>query len=118
MTDNEIIKALECCYVKGKTCDNCPTNDFECLRLEEMVLELINRQKAEIERLTINMNAFGLGMKREAERADTARVEAINELVERIKEKTFYIGSWQELACVDVADIENIVNEMVGDSDV
>ena len=32
-------------------------------------------QQAEIEKLTINMNAFGLGMKREKERADTIKAE-------------------------------------------
>lgn len=50
MTDNEIIKALECCS-KGD-CDNCPNNYGSCCyRLAKKSLDLINRQKAEIEKL-------------------------------------------------------------------
>ena len=80
---NETKKALECCVNAGN-CVDCPLNRSDigamCIK-QNMInaLELINRQKAEIERLTINMNAFGLGMKREKERADTARAEAIKE---------------------------------------
>lgn len=59
MTDNEIIKALECC-TKGTTsdvCDDCPLRTTDICTEEEngvlkLALDLINRQKAEIERLT------------------------------------------------------------------
>ena len=56
MTDNEIIKALECC-ANGKSCyDVCPFDDkfgiISCTKkLSNATLDLINRQKAEIERL-------------------------------------------------------------------
>lgn len=52
MTDNEIIKALECC-VGNKGCDDCPLYAKEsCFVVEEKaLLDLINRQKAENERL-------------------------------------------------------------------
>lgn len=56
MNDNDIIKALECC--KDRRCDICvrQCNHFAeesiCrLDLIEHALDLINRQKAEIERL-------------------------------------------------------------------
>ena len=50
MTDSEIVKALECCLIKD--CDNCPFDQFKCEPgLEKESLALINRQKAEIERL-------------------------------------------------------------------
>ena len=54
MTDNEIIKALECCASECfNACDNCPfykqcENDEQ---LSKFALDLINRQQAEIERL-------------------------------------------------------------------
>ena len=53
MTDNEIIKALECCTADNNMCNHCPY-DNKCIDgkknlLEEDVLNLINRQKAEIE---------------------------------------------------------------------
>ena len=58
MTDNEIIKALECCTddSNGVTrCERCPyqTTDLDyCIDdLLEQALDLINRQQAEIERL-------------------------------------------------------------------
>ena len=55
MTDNEIIKALECsCSWQFKHCEGCPLEE-EYPNCAEYVtypaLELINRQKAELERL-------------------------------------------------------------------
>ena len=50
MTDEQIIKALECC--KHDDCDNCPNCFGNCeSNLATHSLDLINRQKAEIERL-------------------------------------------------------------------
>ena len=50
MTDNEIIKALKCCW--NGECNNCP-NQSNCAEISvfDSVIDLINRQKAEIERL-------------------------------------------------------------------
>lgn len=55
MTDNEIIKALECCC-KNNNCEGCPldylTFSSQCAsELAIKSLDLINRQRAEIERL-------------------------------------------------------------------
>ena len=87
MTDKEIIKALECC-MNGRCDDECPFRETRehCHNLDSLILDLINRYEAEIERLTVNMNAFGLGMKREKERADNAKAEAIKEFAERLCE--------------------------------
>ena len=78
--------------------------------------ELLAEQKAEIERLTINMNAFGLGMKREKERADTAKSEAIKEFAERLKKAKQYSLERHE-NIVPVAVVDWIVKEMVGDTE-
>ncbi len=59
MTDNEIIKALECCCNPcGNDCEECPRfyQDYdtviECgFTLMQDALALINRQQAEIDRL-------------------------------------------------------------------
>lgn len=51
MTDEEIIKALECCYTVGTPCRECPFDDTEHCNDELMgqyILDLINRQRAEI----------------------------------------------------------------------
>lgn len=50
MTDNEIIKALECCGCDNYQCDNCPYAYKTCTVYKDSI-DLINRQKAEIERL-------------------------------------------------------------------
>ena len=62
MTDNEIIKALECCCSpKVNACDDCPFHK-RCYEnnewLEKEAIDLINRQKAEIERLTAFKSYF------------------------------------------------------------
>ena len=56
MTDNEIIKALECCTDESyENCNECPysTDTLSCERLKllEDSLDLINSLKAEIKRL-------------------------------------------------------------------
>lgn len=59
MTDNEIIKALECCGSNGwgekdeRPCDKCPMQDCEDCEVElpDYALSLVNRQKAEIKEL-------------------------------------------------------------------
>ena len=63
MTDNEIIKALECC-LKGcnaEGCDDCPlyekVEDCE-IEIPIIALDLINRQKAEIEKLQSDQYAI------------------------------------------------------------
>lgn len=59
MTDEEIIKALECCITEnGGDCNDCPLDNeyYEigmggcCNKLCKEAANLINRQKAEIER--------------------------------------------------------------------
>ena len=59
MTDNEIIKALECCTIIG-VCDNCPFyNKASCgLNLRRDALTLINRQGAEIEQEKKNLRTM------------------------------------------------------------
>ena len=53
MTDNEIIKALECCTGDGLCCE-CPMWEMlsaNCIvKLNRLALELIKRQQAELER--------------------------------------------------------------------
>jgi hypothetical protein len=78
---------------------------------------VIAEKEAEIERLTINMNAFGLGMKQEKERADTIRAEAIKEFAEKLKNK-------KKLTLWGIHNhnnffhfIDNLVKEMVGEQE-
>ena len=61
MTDNEIIKALECCR-KGKCRECCMDEEYlsinECTaELAKVALDLIQRQQERIERLKDNLDA-------------------------------------------------------------
>ena len=52
MTDNDIIKAMECCRgTLHNSCYDCPLKDIAFCedKLMEYALDLINRQKAEVE---------------------------------------------------------------------
>lgn len=55
LTDEEIIKALACCSEACSACDECPLYccgaNCSSFELHRYALDLINRQKAEIERL-------------------------------------------------------------------
>ena len=58
MTDEQIIKALEVCASKEIRCNECPF-DEGCANYEiKYLLDLINRQKAEIEKLNIEFKAM------------------------------------------------------------
>lgn len=53
LTDDEIVKAFELCSVKDIDCKECPYSDTDyCGISKEEIVDLINRQKSEIERLT------------------------------------------------------------------
>ena len=54
LTDEEIVKALKNCtdIENEEGCENCPFSTGRCIDLKIHALDLINRQNAEIERLT------------------------------------------------------------------
>ena len=74
MTDEQIIKALECS----------PLNDIGGCRKKD-ALDLINRQKAEIERLNIRKKALTDITKNYDWKFAKAKTEAIKEFAERLK---------------------------------
>ena len=110
-TDDEVIKALELC---GKLdyafeeCKQCPYKKG-CATLDNNMpadaLALINRQKAEIERL----QRVGSATMR---RLVKARPEAIKEFAERLKTKSKKRVSDSYGARIYVQDIDNLVKEM------
>ena len=148
MTDNEIIKALECCCsTQVNACDDCPFYE-RCYNnnewLEKEAINLINRQKAEIdafEELT-NKNQQCIKekndvidlQKAEIERLEkgslkeamtfnsntiaNVRAEAVKEFAERLKESEYQSSDWshgEHPYVVEVDDIDNLVKEMVGE---
>lgn len=124
MTDNEIIKALECVCGKSVYCRSCPYSPrFPFAKCKEQcakdALDLINRQKAEIERYkkyyeTMETEIYSF----RKDQADVKflknkiRAEAIKEFAEAYKEQIkdytgmftddgFYISLQAALSSVD-----------------
>ena len=122
MTDNEIIKALEAKYKEAT--DGYYTHlqyggkgdEHEEKYLEEFgaVLDLINRQKAEIERLKTSNDALRMAIELCKGWEERAKAEAIKEFAERLKEtKGFAFGI--QGAFITLNSIDNLVKEMVGE---
>lgn len=105
-TDDEIIRALECCSGNGN-CKDCPYDKTGC-EFEKDALDLINRQKAEIERLRKYDEERDIRL--HARLKENARAEAIKEFAERLKEQ----ANRNDLIYyrVDDTDIDKLVKEM------
>lgn len=122
MTDNAIIKALEHCTssTTSEACNGCPLYDTTiCTEMENglqiYALDLIKRQKSEIERLR-RMVSQNEGVLPQYENLIIS--EAIKEVEERLKKSAFEcdvsfgFGREHCTEAVAVVDIDNIVKEM------
>ena len=108
LTDNEIVKALECCYdlESSAICHQCPLYQTEDCRdgyLGMQAYHLINRQKAEIERLKGWQDLL------KAEKHTLIKAEAYKEFAEKLK---FIMYPSVKL---EYKDIDNLLKELVGD---
>ena len=137
MNDNEILKALECC-ANEQGCENCPANPhrgnygFCTPPLIRAAFDLVTRQRAKIERFEKeNHEKFNKWKildnrtkQRYAELYEEAkavvRAEAIKEFAERLKEQKYQSSDWsrgEHPFVVEESDIDELVQEMVGDED-
>lgn len=115
MTDNEIIKALErcpqhteCCYCNSL--EECGNKRI----LTTSVLDLINRQNAEIERLNIESETLATQLKgayEQIHKLNMAKSEAIKEFAERLKEKLQWDVEFDNKLVFE-SDIDSLVKEM------
>ena len=117
MTDNEIVKALECCSVGTFACDEqCPCFHSKSklkvtsCRFELIgdALDLINRQKAEIERLKTDSKRLKKVQMQLDDLCKMHRVikaEAYKEFAEKLKEL---------LGVTKFSLIDNLVKELKG----
>lgn len=137
MTDTEIIKALECC--RDCNCKECPAcriidGGTHCTEIdEEEILDLINRQKAEIERLQkiivgfmdevgtwsnkydvdiSNILKLPLLAKEDWNIRNKIKAEAVKEFAERLKKKAHSYFLANLIWIVEIDDINNLVKEM------
>jgi hypothetical protein len=121
MTDAEIIKALEWWITAVHNIGSVTISKEEMLAVND----LINRQKAEIERLNVELSArMELEKIAKAEftllsayfQVKSVRAEAIKEFAERLKTQGFdgmNVVIPEDVVFVD--DIDNLVKEMVGE---
>ena len=136
MTDNEIIKVIPLedriehynkrlkevfdSYYRRHTDGAEETLEICVLResskLTYTLHDLINRQKAEIERLTDTLNATIAGQETLQRHIKTAKAEAIKAFAERLKDMHKH-NTTSVVSLVTVFDnINNLVKEMVGDN--
>ena len=129
LPDSEIVKALEICskYECARDCKECPLkSNCDVNVLETLALDLINRQKEEIEGLKKELAKPILATKdlkvsferiyrigEEKALVQALKAEAYKEFVERLKKL-------QYLSIVDMVvstkEIDNLLKELVGDS--
>ena len=115
MTDAEIVKALECCSgdAEEKYCFSCPLYAIDDCQneLNLSALDLINRQKAEIEKRDKSFIELIEVARLWEKKYENARVKAIKEFAERLKTT----NGTMDKRIVSVERIDNLVREMVDD---
>ena len=85
MTDNEIIKALECC-ISCENCDICPQHSTECVSdLLKLAYDLITCQREDIENLKIENQSLRGAANSYKIHYNEARAEAVKEFAEKLK---------------------------------
>ena len=109
MTDKEIIKAIENSIDEYDKTGIAVANN----RIDKLILDLIMRQQAEIERLKIENQAFRSSANSYKLHYNEARAKAIKEFAKRLKERQVRICDCFE--GVSIMDIDKLVNKMVGE---
>ena len=108
MTDNEIIKALKCCKSSVASCEECPMHVEGVIchgyELNRKALDLIKRQRAEIERLK----------RYNTEVAYKHYNDGIKEFAERLKETKF---KHDNDYIIYAKNIDVLAKEMTGDTE-
>ena len=136
MTDNDIILGLKCLADEDEIfCKDCSFRDmdrgFACKKnVSKAAFDLINRQKAEIERLnhiraklSKEFDIWKDIAKRETGYVGIARAEAIKEFAELLKKNArkyteYDEGGWGcTVYAVKVEDIDKTVEEMTEEAD-
>lgn len=115
-TDEEIIEALEC-HINADDCESCGICGWcEEIILTKLVLDLINRQKAEIERLQKEANLVSILFQDLQERINDIKAEAYKEFAKRMSECCVSNNDLSADAYLSVTtDINCILKEMVGE---
>lgn len=113
-TDEQIIKACECCA--NADCLNCPRWSEEwtsgmCNDFLLSVRDLINRQRAEIQRLTVELDAMRGAANSYKMNYENAKAEAYKEFAERLEIALLVDGIYSVIV---KNTIHRLVKEMTG----
>lgn len=123
MTDNEIINALECCLGRNgwgdPKCYECPFDgsnpNIGCKKnLLNNAIGLINRQKAEFDRLQIENDSLWMAANSFKMHYNTARAEAIKEFADNFKK--WFSADFTYGVHYIVSRIDSLVKEMTGEN--
>jgi len=138
LNDEEIIQSLRQCASDEGGCVGCVLKDMHCAncirRLQAESLNLINRQKAEIERLGKvagkDFNQWNMLAEKTKQHyadlyedaKDSIKAEAYKEFVNKLKNSNEFYGSIRAIGNVDKMDcivncIDNLLKEMVGEEE-
>lgn len=129
MSDNEIIKALECCTNNNAldNCDTCPLCDYGNCQdtLIKYCSNTINRQKAEIERLKNHFmyckvhNHVAIEIGAEHAIIEAIKPQIIKEFAEKLKHKCRDSAELDDykMTVVTKSDIDDLVKEMTEGQD-
>ena len=127
LTDEEIISSLELIATTGNCNEckirNCKWGTCNCTQITaNAALELINRQKSEIEELKNYVNRCKSGKEYWVKCLLEKPNEAIKEFADKLEEKCGIFTplgvNWiEETKVVKVSDIDKILKEMVGEEE-
>lgn len=130
-TDEEIIKALECCIstTTEEACAGCPFNkqklcDKDQWALERYALDLINRQKAEIEKMKEcpkcvyeydgEVTEYCVqGPCPNFKTVEQIKTEAYKEFAARLKSYLLLNEKGSTISVISFENIDNLLKEMV-----
>ena len=120
MTDNEIIKALECCAEDEWRCNNnCPFFE-KCSKtlMAKSSLDIITRQQAEIENLKIENQSLRGAANSYKLHYNEAKAEASKELIEKLtKEYAHCTLDFTTTIDIFFCSIKRIAKEIAGDTE-
>ena len=112
LTDEQVVKALECCYGSAHDkCRNCPLENVAFCEeeLQNLNLDLINRLKAENERVEKELMKCNLEKEMLHQIVEEIESEAIKEFAERL---TGIFGFGELPGTVIKCHIDNLLAEL------
>ena len=122
MTDEQIIKAWEICKKKEDHCDDCPYN---CIGCQSAVMkdsvDLIKHQKAEIERLQVELYklrvSYDCELAYRKELHKQAKTEKYREFWNRLKKEADFISGGDYGFSFEIREdvAEEIIKELAGE---